>query len=324
MLSKLFKSMLVLSIILALVGCSSTTPTEETSTVEETETTTETSETTQTVSSDYDPSGMIDYMKDNPTTWMSVDNGYWSEDPADQPTDEELTEMLDTAMMAQLAVQYNEVFCVVLRDYDDQFDIIGDYWDNSGKAIGKSVTEGTVTVLFYADKILDQEEHASTYGEYLLADGSDSGYGSYYQQAASTSYIDTGLTMAYLQFAAHSLGYNTHVFGGLYGEVATNNPTKYIDGKNLMRGWGFPHEYGEDIKDIPLEGNVKLVGAVVIGKRDDEYDAVTSASMHMRPTNYYFYDGVDESGNVSAEPKTSESADAESDTTTGATEEVSE
>ena len=104
--------------------------------------------------------------------------------------------------------------------------------------------------------------------------------------------MDTGITIAWLQFAAHALGYNTHIFGGLYGEAALNNPTQYIDGKNLMRGWGFPHEYGEDIKDIPLEGNVQLVAAVVIGKVAEGVDATTAASMHMRPSNYTFYDGV--------------------------------
>lgn len=307
---KLIKSSLALALTLPMAACATSTNAPASSEAT-------TTQQPQEVASTYDPSGLIDYMKDNPTTWMSVDNGYWSEDPADQPTDEELTEMLDTAMMAQLAVQYNEVFCVVLRDYQDQFDIIGDYWDNSGKAIGKSVTEGTVTVLFYADKILDQEQHASQYGQYIEADGTESPYGSYYQPAPSSAYMDTGLTMAYLQFAAHSLGYNTHVFGGLYGEVATNNPTKYIDGKNLMRGWGFPHEYGEDIKDIPLEGNVKLVGAIVIGKPAEGVDVNTSASMHMRPTNYYFYDGVDQSSNKQETTETNNTN--ETDTTTEAT-----
>ena len=234
----------------------------------------------------YDPSGLIHYMEENPTTWMSVNNGNWSENKEDQPTDEELILMLDTAMKAQLGVQYNEVFCVVLRDYEDQFDIIGDYWSP------ESVTEGTVTVLFYTDQLLPQEQHLSPYGVYIEADGTENPAGSRYVQMPELSILDTGITMGWLQFAAHSLGYNTHVFAGLYGEGALNSPTKYVDGKNLYRGWGFVHEYGEDIKDIPLDGNLKLLSAIVIGKPAKGIDAVSAASMHMRPSNYSFYDGI--------------------------------
>lgn len=72
----------------------------------------------------YDPKGLIQYMKENPASWMSVDNGYWSEKPEDKPTVEELTRMCDVAMMAQLAVQFSEVFCVVLQDVQDQFDVV--------------------------------------------------------------------------------------------------------------------------------------------------------------------------------------------------------
>lgn len=240
----------------------------------------------------YDPQGLVGYMKDNPTSWMSVDNGYWSENKEDQPTDEELKTMLDTAMMAQLAVQYSEVYCVVLKDYKDQFDVIGDYWDHSGKAVGASVTEGTATVLFYADKILPQEEHASPYEVYVDDKGEESKYGAYYKPAPTTSYMDTGIAMGWFQFGAHALGYNTHIFGGLYGEAAVNSPNQYIEGKGLTRGWGFVHKYGEDIKTVPLDGNMKLVSAIVVGKRKADVDATAAASMHMRPTNYSFYDGV--------------------------------
>lgn len=41
----------------------------------------------------YDPKGLIQYMKENPASWMSVDNGYWSEKPEDKPTVEELTDV---------------------------------------------------------------------------------------------------------------------------------------------------------------------------------------------------------------------------------------
>ena len=240
----------------------------------------------------YDPKGLIQYMKDNPTSWMSVDNGYWSEKPEDKPTKEELTTMCDVAMMAQLAVQFSEVFCVVLQDVQDQFDVIGDYWDQLFNAKGRSVTEGTATILFYADKILPQEQHATPYGSYVdSTTGLESEVGNFYSQSVTNAYLDTGIAMGWLQFAAHALGYNTHIFGGLYGEAAKTDPTRYIDGKGLKRGWGFVHSYGEDIKDIPVDGNMKLVAAVVIGKVAEGEDAMTAASKHMRPTNYSFYDG---------------------------------
>lgn len=268
-----------------LAGCASAPATETTAPTTTTPTTDETTET-----SSYDPAGLIEWMNENPNAWMSVDNGYWSDDPADQPTHDELVSMLDTAVKAQLAVQYSEVYMVVLTDYDDQFDVIGDYWDNSGQAVGPSVTNGTVTVLFYADKILDQEDHALPYGQYVEADGTESSLGSYYQQAATTSYMDTGITIGWLQFAAHALGYNTHIFGSLNGDVAVSDPTYYIENQDLMRGWGFAHKYGEDIKDIPVDGNMKLVAAMVIGKPAADVDATTAASKHMRPSNYTFFD----------------------------------
>ncbi len=282
--TKISKTLICGALALTLSACSST------STPSSSPQSTASAETTGTETSTYDPAGLIEWMNENPNAWMSVDNGYWSDDPADQPTHEELETMLNTAIKAQLAVQYSEVFMVVLTDYEDQFDVIGDYWDNSGQAIGPSVTNGTVTVLFYADKIRDQEDHALPYGTYTLADGTESPLGSYYQQAASSSYMDTGITIAWLQFAAHALGYNTHIFGSLQGDVAVSNPTYYLENQNLMRGWGFAHTYGEDIKDIPVDGNMNLVAAVVIGKPAADVDATTAASKHMRPTNYSFFD----------------------------------
>lgn len=262
----------------------------------------------------YDPKGLIQYMKENPASWMSVDNGYWSEKPEDKPTVEELTRMCDVAMMAQLAVQFSEVFCVVLQDVQDQFDVVGDYWDMLFNAKGRSVTEGTATILFYADKILPQEEHATPYGSYVdSTTGKESEVGNFYSQSATNAYLDTGIAMGWMQFAAHALGYNTHIFGGLYGEAAKNDPTRYIDGKGLKRGWGFVHTFGEDIKDIPVDGNMKLVGAMVIGKVAEGEDAMTAASKHMRPSNYSFYDGVPGEKTTipsSADATTAPSADA--------------
>lgn len=304
----------------ALVGCASAPAT----TSQAPQASTDASAASQTETTSYDPAGLITWMDENPNAWMSVDNGYWSTDPTDQPTRQELESMLNTAVKAQLAVQYSEVFMVVLTDYEDQFNVIGDYWDNSGQAVGASVTDGTVTVLFYADKIRDQENHALPYGQYIEADGTESSYGSYYQQAASSSYMDTGITIAWLQFAAHALGYNTHIFGSLQGDVAVSDPMYYLEDQGLMRGWGFPHSYGEDIKDMPVDGNMELVAAVVIGKPAADVDATTAASKHMRPTNYSFFDeaNIIESDDTE-QPQATVDADSESsatsDTTSSAT-----
>ena len=61
-----------------------------------------------------------------------------------------------------------------------------------------SVTEGTATILFYADKILPQEEHATPYGTYIdSTTGKESEVGNFYSQSATNAYLDTGIAIGW-------------------------------------------------------------------------------------------------------------------------------
>jgi hypothetical protein len=52
--------------------------------------------------------------------WKTVNNGSWSSDPKDAPSDKELTAMLDIACKVQTAVNWNEFFFIVVRDPAEQ------------------------------------------------------------------------------------------------------------------------------------------------------------------------------------------------------------
>jgi len=48
------------------------------------------------------------WFADNDHIWRTVNNGSWSKNPKDAPTDAELTEILEIACKAQNAVNWNE------------------------------------------------------------------------------------------------------------------------------------------------------------------------------------------------------------------------
>lgn len=224
---------------------------------------------------------------ENKSLIRTVNNGSWSSNPKDAPTDEDLTTMFRFACETQSAVGWNEYFFVAVRDPVEQEAIIGHQtWKGA-------TTPGTVTILILADQAADPQHHKTPYDAKSL-----------YMQT-TMSYFDTGMACGLLNFAAYSLGYSTHYFASPagsaikpkdaslnYGIGAYNTPSwdisRYLQGKNYVRGWGLP----EPMAKFPVEGNCIMIAAVVIGRANPAIDATSAATNHGRPQNWAIWDGA--------------------------------
>lgn len=227
---------------------------------------------------EYDPSGILGWYEEHPERWMTVNNDHWDANPESAPTDEELEEMFNFAMKAQTGIQWTETFFLAVRDPEAQQGIIGETYGT----LEGSANEGTVTVLVMADNILPQEEHASEYNE------------TYFQQQIMASY-NSGITSGMLSVAATALGYSTHFFAYPDGTLINgmeHDLSYFLSGNDYTRLWGFTGSYEDasECVEFPVEGNVYLVAAIVIGKPNPDEDITTAATFHARPDNYAFWD----------------------------------
>lgn len=229
---------------------------------------------------EFDPAGLLDWYNDeaNVPTWMTTANGGWNVDIATAPTDEELEEIFRFALKSQTGIHWTETFFLVVRDPATQQGIIG---DNFG-TLEECANEGTVTVLVLVDNIADQEHHASEYNS------------SYFSNVEMASF-DAGMTCGMMNVAATAMGYSTHYFAYPSGELingGAKDPSYFINGKGYTHAWGITGKYGQDsaMMEYPLEGNVVLMAAVVIGTKNTEVEAVSAATMYARPDNFAFFD----------------------------------
>jgi len=225
----------------------------------------------------------------------------FSADPADAPSDEELTRMLQFAMHAASAHTLTPAHFVVIRDAEEQRLIA------SGLAafgLGNPASEGTVLVLVFADTLRDQQVHEAAYNGWYA----QTYYGIY----------DAGGASAYLALAAQSLGYGVHQIAGLNipraetGEVApltTGGNFSLVTGENwdaskyLTSKDGavdFTHTIANatmppQSMDVKADGNLTLLAAVVIGKRAEGLDAASGATMAYPGdlANFNFWDPQD-------------------------------
>ena len=244
---------------------------------------------------------------DNKNIIRTVNNGAWSQDPKDAPSDKELGYMLRFACETQTAVNWNEYFFIAVRDPVEQEAIIG-------HQVWKGATSpGTVTILILADQVADQKNHATPYNAKGL-----------YMQT-TMSYFDTGMACGFLNLAAYSMGYSTHYFASASGKTITpkdasvtygigayNTPnwdiSKFLAGKNYTRAWGFP----EPNAKFPVEGNCVMIGAVVIGKADPKIDAVSAVTNHGRPQNWAIWDPQSKDASASQGASAAKGTDATS------------
>ena len=232
----------------------------------------------------FDPAGFIDWFNES-GTWMTVANGHWSADPADQPTDEDLAKIFSATVKQQNAVHWTPWYFIVVKDVEEQQKILGDMWGDPATL----ATEGTVTVLCLADQILTAEDgHVTPYaGTYM---------------PTTFAYYDSGLTCGLFGAAAATLGYQTHYFGSINGEYA---PADLAGGKyqslsryvkdEYTRVWGFQSPYNGEVNaeyTYPVSGNAVFVCALVVGKPAADETMETWGTNHARPDNWVIWDGV--------------------------------
>jgi nitroreductase len=218
------------------------------------------------------------WFADNEHIWRTVNNGSWSKNPKDAPTDAELVEIMEIAGKAQNAVNWNEYFFIAVRDPEEQAAIVGTRWGAG------CTSEGTVTILILADQVAAQADHKAKYE-------------GYYMQTV-WAYFDSGMASAFLSMAAYDLGYRTHFFGTMNGPSVGPMPgsyaygtpkydiSRFVKGRNYMRGWGFP----EKQVNYEVEGNCVLIGAIVVGKPNPSIDAISAVTKHGRPNNFAIWE----------------------------------
>ena len=233
---------------------------------------------TAALAEDYDPAALLDWYDQNPQIWMTVNNDHWAARAESAPTDEEIEKMLNFALKSQTGIHWTESFFLVVRDVAAQQGIIGQTFGT----LEGSANEGTVTILVLTDNVLAQEEHATPY------DGA-----TYFQQPMMASF-NAGLTCGMLNVAASVLGYSTHYFAYPDGELIKGNAhdlSYFLEGNDYTRIWGITGSYEDasQAMEIPVEGNVYLEAAIVIGKPNPEEDVYTTSTMHARPDNYAFW-----------------------------------
>lgn len=279
---KLLKIVLCLSMFITLAACSKN------------ESVTEETETVNTVS-------LLDDFAANEYKYHATDLDAFSTKAEDAPSDEELVKMLDFAMVCTSAHGLTPAHFVVIRNVEDQKDILSGL---DAFHLPNPASEGTVTVLVLADDVRDDEHHKDDYNGWY----SQMYYGIY----------DAGGSANYLSLAAQTMGYATHFVAGLNiplketGEV--NVPVnggnfalvngeywdvdKYLSSKD--GSVDFVHTVSQgtftgDTLTVSAKGNLTLLTALVIGKLDESVDAKTGATdaYPENLANYNFYDPQD-------------------------------
>ena len=263
---------------------------------------------------EFKPEGFIDWFNES-GMWMTVANGHWSNDPANQPTDEDLAKIFSAATKQQNAVHWTPWYFIVVKDVEEQRKILGDMWGDPATL----ATEGTVTVLCLADQILTAEEgHVTPYDGYYMP--------------TTFAYYDSGLTCGLFGAAAATLGYQTHYFGSINGEYAPvdvagkyQSLNRYVK-EDATRVWGFPNAYGAEVIEgtsYPVSGNAVFVCALVVGKPAEGETIETWGTNHGRPDNWVIWDGVpNENPSPAAGAAVDATAAATADATSSATAEA--
>ena len=233
---------------------------------------------TAALAEDYDPSQLLDWYEEKPEIWMTVNNDHWDANPESAPTDEDIEKILNFALKSQTGIHWTETFFLVVRDVEAQRGIIG----QSFGTLEGSANEGTVTILVLTDNVLAQEDHVTPY------DGA-----TYFQQPTMASF-NAGLTCGMLNVAATVLGYSTHYFAYPDGELikgTAHDLSYFLEGNDYTRVWGITGSYEDasQAMEFPVEGNVFLEAAIVIGKPNPDEDIYTHSTMHARPDNYAFW-----------------------------------
>jgi outer membrane murein-binding lipoprotein Lpp len=205
-------------------------------------------------------------------TWRTIQNdrpennqaGGFITDASGKPSQEDLEKMLHMASLAVTSGGRADWFMVAVTDPDEQLEIIGDRY-------GIATSEGTVTVLILSERLLRPDVRTDEVSTFQPDRG----------------YYNVGIVTGYLNVAAISLGYGSHMFmtpalpgvnGFNDGDIGLD-VTKYIEGTEY---------YMASTHEFHSTENMKFVCAVVIGTLDETVEAgVTNKEF---PDNWILWD----------------------------------
>ena len=244
------------------------------------------------------------------TDWMAEGNATGANTPGfksgveNRPSKDELTTMLTLANTYFQCHGLTGTHFVVIQDAEEQAEIMSLFCQFVGLD-----TTGTVMVLVMADGVKDQEHHAAQY--YPGSSAENGGNPEYWNMYFGI--YEAGWASGYLNLLARDMGYRCRAYAALNipnaetGEVdlyGTGGNFAYIQGENWDIGKYMTSEDGSESFDhyvmalddtIPLEGNVTLLCAILIGSID-ETDAATGATTlpEKRMSNFDFWDWDDD------------------------------
>ncbi len=189
-------------------------------------------------------------------TWRTVQNenlannqpSGFIKDASGRPSDEDIKTMLHFASLAVTSGGKSDWFLVAVTDPEEQDYIIGDKY-------GKATSEGTVTVLVFGERLLRPDVRTDDTNVYQPDRG----------------YYDAGIVTGYLNVAAISLGYGTHMFmtPALPGVNGFNDGERGLDCDKYLEGTEY---YMASTHEYHSTENMKFVCAVVIGTPDESVE----------------------------------------------------
>lgn len=199
------------------------------------------------------------------------------DDPAAQPTDEELETMVKVALLAPSGGNSCPEYFTIVRDYEAQKALAPDY-----------VSQGTVTVLISAfpalkERLATIQNGESPFGE-DVTDLRHFAYG---------TLNDLGIATGYLLMMAMAFGYSCHVYS-VHTLQNCENIQQYMQGTYMPPSNAGMVSNTDNAVDVAEE--FSYWNAVTIGRRVDvpagtEGEALlATGSQGIRPDNYTFYD----------------------------------
>ena len=198
-------------------------------------------------------------------TWRTGIPQAWRRGIQNAPTDAQIETIMGMARLTPTSGGLNDFFFLVLRDPDQQRDVVGP----------NNAHDGTVTVMIFTDRVL--ENHARD-----VAFSPDRGY------------VSAGTAAGYINLAAITQGFATRMYltpSGYYGNrpyvpayVTADKPPiedVYLRGKGYQYFVdGNPGAYHEPY------GSLRFVLAIVIGSLDTTADAQVTNRAY--PPNWAF------------------------------------
>lgn len=199
----------------------------------------------------------------NDTTASGGTAGGFVTDASGAPTAEQVQEILHMASLAVTSGGKTDWYMIALTDPAEQAAVIGTKY-------GVATSEGTVTVMVFSERVLREEFRTDD----AVAFAPDRGY------------YDAGIVTGYLNVAAISKGFGTHMFMTPTGEdiSGVNGFNEGGLGLDLTKyTTGLTYVNGNDGETYSIE-NMKYVCAVVIGTLDESVE--TGSTHHEFPDNW--------------------------------------